>query len=292
MHEAAADAIAGTCAAISGVTVGHPFDLVKTRMQAGAAAAPPLTASATVLVAVRGEGPLSLFRGLSSALSGYVPCDVIMFTTYGYALRQLSPHGGGGGGGGGGQQPEASISAYAAAGLVAGVSYVPLAVPFEVVKIRMQVSTDAQGGGMAATARRIVQHEGPAALFRGFWATALREGPEHLIWFASFEWFKRQLRRSSVAPDQMDHVASLLGGGLAGVAAYLSMYPVDVVKTQIQLSTASVTPSMGSVARELYARQGLRAFYRGSAPVVLQVFPENAATLYVFDLVMAHLVDS
>ena len=46
---------------------------------------------------------------------------------------------------------------------------------------------------------------------------------------------------------------------------------------------------MVEVAKELHTRYGLRGFYRGVGPVMLQVLPENAVLLYIYDLCM-HLL--
>lgn len=277
------DVLAGTAAAVAGVTVAHPFDLIKTRLQTGVGG--EVGALSMLRSAVASEGPLSLFKGLSSALYGYVPADVIMFATYGFCRNALADEAAGE------SEETLPISKVAAAGLAAGLSYVPLVVPFEVVKIRMQVDTvgSFKDTSVFGAAQRIAQREGVGSLFRGFGATALRESSEHMIYFAAFEAIKRQIRQARmVEPGNFDHVAAMVGGGLAGGVAYLSMYPIDVVKSIIQAEEGA-TRGMAEVGKELFRKHGLNGFYRGAGPVVLQVLPENAVLLYTYDLVM-HLL--
>ena len=78
------DVLAGTAAAVAGVTVAHPFDLIKTRLQTGVGG--EVGALSMLRSAVASEGPLSLFKGLSSALYGYVPADIV--------LEMITNHGG------------------------------------------------------------------------------------------------------------------------------------------------------------------------------------------------------
>ena len=282
---------------MAGTAVGHPFDTLKVRAQATSTSAVQIG-----LQMLRADGGIGMMRGLSAALSGYVPLDIIMFATYGAALRYLNgrdekrwrdresvgarcaP------------RPLPSLWNYGAAGALAGVVYAPISVPFEVLKIRMQldVGRGAERMGMVQMALHILRTEGMGALTQGARITLLREGegvlqnfqnytvrtvttfscesfshfdsllggpgyyyhasssppwevPEHAIWFASFEGFKRALRRADRSDDEMDHFASLFGGGLAGVVAYMAMFPIDTVKTRIQMCAAPRTTSVSFI---------------------------------------------
>lgn len=65
-----------------------------------------------------------------------------------------------------------------------------------------------------------------------------------------------------------------IAGGGAGVTEILCMYPTDVLKTRAQLSTTSA--SMVTVARGIFADQGIKGFYRGIVPPVLGEAPKRA----------------
>ena len=53
----------------------------------------------------------------------------------------------------------------------------------------------------------------------------------------------------------------LLYGGMAGVLSWLVPYPIDTVKTTIQLSTSKQTLKIRDVIRNKYKAHGIRYFY-------------------------------
>lgn len=90
----------------------------------------------------------------------------------------------------------------------------------------------------------------------------------------------------------------LLCGGIAGIATWASVFPLDVIKTRIQAQTPwEVSPSMRpqdtqsllrpvqaqgrvlgafEIAREAYRLEGLRVFYRGLGICSIRAFVVNA----------------
>ena len=59
------------------VLAGHPFDLVKTRLQAAAAGQYPNGALDVVRASLRDGGARALFRGMSARLMGVTPSFAI-----------------------------------------------------------------------------------------------------------------------------------------------------------------------------------------------------------------------
>lgn len=77
-------------------------------------------------------------------------------------------------------------------------------------------------------------------------------------------------------------------GGWAGVLAWASIYPVDVVKSRLQTQSLE-TPqfkSFGHCASQLYRQEGAAIFVRGLAPTLLRAFPLNAVTFSFYELSM------
>ena len=60
--------------------------------------------------------------------------------------------------------------------------------------------------------------------------------------------------------------SSLVAGGIAGLAYWISIYPIDVVKSCIQ---SSEKQSYMSVFRQLYGTSG---FFRGIFPCIHELF--------------------
>ena len=69
-------------------------------------------------------------------------------------------------------------------------------------------------------------------------------------------------------------------GAIAGVSEILVMYPLDVVKTRVQLQTASAGPDaytgMLDCFRKIIAREGFSRLYRGIGAPILMEAPKRA----------------
>ena len=69
--------------------------------------------------------------------------------------------------------------------------------------------------------------------------------------------------------------------GLAGGTSIICMNPTDVVKTQCQ--TATGKPSIIGITKQIWAREGLRGFWRGTEPNVARCFIGNACEIGCYD---------
>lgn len=81
--------------------------------------------------------------------------------------------------------------------------------------------------------KAILREEGVRGLFRGMFATAVREIPAYSGQFATYELLKDYF----VSPESpsMTIPQSLLVGSLAGVSCWLCSYPQDIIKTKLQV---------------------------------------------------------
>eukprot|EP00735_Rhodelphis_limneticus_P005706 TRINITY_DN1767_c0_g1::TRINITY_DN1767_c0_g1_i1::g.25239::m.25239 TRINITY_DN1767_c0_g1::TRINITY_DN1767_c0_g1_i1::g.25239 ORF type:complete len:306 (+),score=44.48,sp/Q99297/ODC2_YEAST/44.95/5e-77,Mito_carr/PF00153.22/1.4e-27,Mito_carr/PF00153.22/1.1e-17,Mito_carr/PF00153.22/8.1e-20 TRINITY_DN1767_c0_g1_i1:53-919(+) len=71
----------------------------------------------------------------------------------------------------------------------------------------------------------------------------------------------------------------VVAGGSAGLVEILVMYPLDVVKTRLQLQVAGSADSYNSVGdalRKIYRSQGIAGFYRGIESPILGEVPKRA----------------
>jgi len=127
-------------------------------------------------------------------------------------------------------------------------------------------------------------------------ATILREVPAYTAQFYVFEGLHRYLKHPSVPVN--DTVATLVAGGLGGVACWVSSYPMDVVKSNIQADLKGKawksTPFLldGGVlhcSRVLYQRNGIRGFWIGIVPCMVGVLPGNAVLFYVYRTCMDYM---
>ena len=123
-------------------------------------------------------------------------------------------------------------------------------------------------------------HIKPSKLFVGLEATFTRETPGFAIYFSNYEYWKRRFYSDTPMPPH----ASFLIGGSSGLVAWIFIYPQDQIKTILQSRdvTAKETSFM-SVAKQIKANGGLRAFYSGFHFALMRAVPLHAGTFMAME---------
>ena len=68
------------------------------------------------------------------------------------------------------------------------------------------------------------------------------------------------------------------------MASWVPVYPVDVVKTQMQRGTgAGDGMSAVGVAKELYRKGGIYVFFDGLTPKLIRAVVNHSVTFFVFE---------
>ncbi|OBZ88360.1 Mitochondrial substrate carrier family protein S [Choanephora cucurbitarum] len=277
---ATADFIAGNFGGMAQVIVGQPLDTIKVRLQLDEGKFKG--AWDCTVQTVRKEGFLALYKGMASPLIGIGAVNALLFAANSSIKSRLQ------------KRPDEllSLDKIAIAGAGAGLINSILASPVELLKIKMQ----AQFGSRAAhdgkrffsgpfdCARYLIQRDGMAhGLFRGLWATIVREIPAYAGFYSGFEVTKRYLTNN----NQMEaSVMQLMTSGAAGGVSYwVCCYPLDVVKSIVQNQEK---PPRGlyvtSLLRKVYSRDGLAGLYRGFTTSVLRSIPAAGATFTAYEL--------
>ncbi|ANB13643.1 Crc1p [Sugiyamaella lignohabitans] len=270
--------VAGGFGGICAVAVGHPFDLIKVRLQTSA----PGTYSGTLDVVKKtlaADGARGLYRGVVAPLLGVTPMFAISF--WGYDLGQrivksASPLKEG---------EKLSISQISAAGFLSAIPTTAVAAPFERVKVILQLQGQnakpgaKQFNGALDVVSHLYKEGGLRSVFKGSVATLCRDGPGSALYFATYEYLKRKLTPEGTT---MSLGAISFAGGMAGVAMWVPVFPIDTIKSNLQ---SSQTPqSIGQVTRNIYRSGGYKAFFPGLGPALLRSFPANAATFVGVEL--------
>jgi solute carrier family 25 carnitine/acylcarnitine transporter 20/29 len=273
--------LSGGAGGICLVLAGHPFDVVKTRMQTAAPGATPGGALGVTRALVAEGGARALYRGMSAPLLGVTPIFAVCFWAYGVGkdgMRALT---------GARSDGELSLAAIGAAGAFSAVPTTAIMAPGERVKVLM-VSGRGADGAPFRSPRDVFSHlarvEGSAgagarALFRGALPTLLRDGVGSFAYFGVYEGVKRRLAQGAPPGAPPSAAAVLVGGAAAGVANWLVSLPLDVIKSKMQASSvaAGSAPNMVAVTRAIVVAEGLRGLYRGIGPALLRAVPANAA---------------
>ncbi|XP_042548719.1 mitochondrial basic amino acids transporter isoform X1 [Dipodomys spectabilis] len=274
----ALDFLAGCAGGVAGVLVGHPFDTVKVRLQVQSAEQPQYRGTLHCFqTIIKQESVLGLYKGLGSPLMGLTFINALVFGVQGNTLRVL-----------GHDSPLHQFVAGAAAGAIQCV----ICCPMELAKTRLQLQAAgparAYKGSLDCLAQ-IYRREGLRGINRGMASTLLRETPSFGVYFLTYDVLTRALRCEPA--DRLLVPKLLLAGGTAGMASWLSTYPVDVVKSRLQADGVRGAPRYRGLldcARQSYEAEGWRVFTRGLGSTLLRAFPVNAATFATVTAVLSY----
>lgn len=259
MHSAstANELIAGSVGGAAQVLVGQPLDTIKTRAQI--ASKEMFKGPMDILVrTIRTEGFLALYKGMASPLIGIAGVNSLLFASYATSKRIVSPF------------PQLTLPQIALAGAMAGAVNAALASPVEMFKVRMQgqygAATDKR---LRDVAREMWQDWGfKRGIMRGYWVTVAREIPAYAGFYSAFEFSKRQFQ--SQYGEHVPIWALLTSGATGGIAYWLCCYPLDVVKSRIQLRPTPPTSRpwtyINAELRSIVADSGVSGLFRGLSP--------------------------
>lgn len=144
-----------------------------------------------------------------------------------------------------------------------------------------------QFSGSVDCALKIFKSEGISGMYRGFSVTALRELPSIGVYFTVYKFLRERIDKALGSGWQTS--STVVSGGLAGCCSWSVVYPLDVIKTNIQVNRFI---SIGSAAKEggivdtaalLYQRNGPKAFFRGIGPTMMRAFPVNGITFLCYE---------
>ncbi|OZJ03434.1 hypothetical protein BZG36_03185 [Bifiguratus adelaidae] len=156
---------------------------------------------------------------------------------------------------------KASALQNATAGALAGIAEHTVMYPVDSIKTRMQVlnpTPQAVYNGVLNAFSRITVNEGARTLWRGINSVMLGAGPAHALYFAIYEQMKDLFVGGGSGTRQL--LGSACAGAFATIAHDGLMNPFDVVKQRMQIH-GSTYRSVFECARQVYTREGLRAFY-------------------------------
>lgn len=70
----------------------------------------------------------------------------------------------------------------------------------------------------------------------------------------------------------------------------MASIPADNLKNRIMGAPLSTSPMSARVlARQIYASEGIKGFYRGFVPIILRAFPVNACAYLVYESLLRGL---
>ncbi|KAA8649600.1 carnitine:acyl carnitine antiporter [Aspergillus tanneri] len=261
--------VAGAAGGVCAVVVGHPFDLVKVRLQTAEKGVYSGAIDVVKRTVAREGLARGLYAGVSAPLVGVTPMFAVSF--WGYDLGKTLY----------------TIGQISAAGFFSAIPMTLITAPFERVKVLLQIQGQnppppgqkPKYSGGVDVVRQLYKEGGIRSVFRGSAMTLARDGPGSACYFAAYEYIKRTLTPKDAngnVTGELSMPAVLAAGGAAGVAMWIPVFPVDTIKSRLQ--SAEGRPTIGGTIRSVYASGGLRAFFPGFGPALARAVPANAAT--------------
>ena len=312
---------AGYLSGAAGIIIGNPLDLIKVRLQASPSiASTPTPAS-----------PRSLVAGLPAPVLTYGGLNALLFLTYNRTLALLPT-----------TAPRLHPPwTHFTAGSLAGLATFVISAPTELIKCRAQLAPSSSPTTSWSIAKTTWQTDGLRGLYHGGLITSIRDAVGYGFYFWTYEVSKTAYENHFPAQQNSlkgsigygagegphsEALKVLLCGGLAGVATWASIFPLDVIKTRVQtqpLSSSASTATASStgrlahgrectnllgqtisstagsaklrdsawtVARQAYKHEGAGVFFRGLTVCCVRAFIVNAVQWTVYEWMMRYLM--
>lgn len=263
--------LSGAVAGVANTLAGHPLDTLKVWAQTRQKG-PPAGAL----------GLRALYRGLGPPLLTIPPLASLNFAVYEHARSGLWHF-----------FPELPPTPCAfLAGLCSGYLLCHLTNPMNVVKVQQQTGVASKSDTMLCVARSVVRSRGLAGLFQGYGPHAATEGFGRANYMATYTLTKRLFgleegrQPRGPASETGSLGARILCGSLAGMAAWVSAYPFDVVRNNLmRMPHSPDAERVGAVecARRILRADGPAGLYRGLGYTLVRAGPVAAVTLPTYD---------
>ncbi|PNF17816.1 Congested-like trachea protein [Cryptotermes secundus] len=280
--------LSGGFGGVCTVVAGHPLDTIKVRLQTMPKPAPGETPAYTgtwdcAKKTIKREGFLGLYKGMGAPIAGVAPIFAISFMGFGVGKRMQmkSP------------DDELTLTQLFLAGAFSGIFTTSIMAPGERIKCLLQIQ---QGGtappkyaGPVDAIKQLYKEGGIRSIYKGTFATLLRDVPASGMYFMTYELVQRILTQHSKS-GEIGVVSTVFAGGSAGIANWLVAMPADVLKSRLQTAPEGTFPNgIRDVFKVLMKEEGPVALYKGVVPVMLRAFPANAACFIGFELCMKFL---
>nr|XP_022908740.1 solute carrier family 25 member 40-like [Onthophagus taurus] len=230
----------------------------------------------------KSEGLSSLWSGLSPTLVLAIPATVIYFVTYEQLRLNLKDRHN--------LNRNQNLSKEQpmwiplVAGGTARIISASLVSPLELIRTKMQ-STRLSYFEIGEALKVLIKQDGIWGLWKGVFATLLRDVPFSAMYWTSYEAIK------SFGPGVPSFGYSFMAGAISGSIAATLTVPFDVVKTHQQIELGervingdSLKPkSTWQIITHLYREYGYRGLVTGLAPRLIKVAPACAIMIATFE---------
>ncbi|KAK5644111.1 hypothetical protein RI129_007956 [Pyrocoelia pectoralis] len=276
------DFTAGSLGGIALVYVGQPLDTIKVKMQTFPTLYTGMVNCFKETLITDGVAR-GLYAGTVPALVSNVTENSVLFMCYGLCQKfmQNITHTK--------RIEDLSTLSNASAGFLAAFFSSVAICPTELVKCKLQAMYERNKQDLALGKKvervgpgklvsQIFKREGVPGFFKGFVPTLVREMPGYFFFFGGYEGTRELLRRLDQTKDEIGLWKTMIAGGVGGIVFWTITYPVDVVKSRIQVN--STNESLGLLLMQIARKEGVGGLYSGLSPTLIRTIPATA-TLFV-----------
>lgn len=285
-----AGAIGGTACVLS----GQPFDTTKVKMQTFPTTYRGFTHC--FVSTCRSGGLQGLYKGTTPALIANITENAVLFLSYGLCqdvVRFLSRMDRG---------AELSDIQKASAGSLASIFSATAICPTELVKCRLQAMHEMEAAGKIATGTKstvwsvvksVLKEKGPLGLYQGLSSTIVREIPGYFCFFGAYELCRTTFAKyMGTDKEGIGMLPLMFSGGFGGACLWLVVFPIDCVKSRIQVhSLAGRQEGFMKSFRAIVRNEGFGALYSGLTPTMIRTFPANGALFLAYEFSRKCMMD-
>ncbi|KAG9661500.1 hypothetical protein KCU85_g3550, partial [Aureobasidium melanogenum] len=182
------------------------------------------------------------------------------------------------------------------AGAVGGIAQVLIGQPFDIVKVRLQ--TTSQYSGAADAASKILKNEGATAFYKGTLTPLIGIGACVSVQFGAFHYARRTFERQNAAknggiletPQPLSYGQYYAAGAFAGIANTLMSSPIEHIRIRLQTQphgAARLYNGPIDCVKKLCAHEGvLKGLYRGTGVTWLREAQAYGVWFTAFEFMM------
>lgn len=180
-------------------------------------------------------------------------------------------------------------------GAFAGTFGMFLTYPLDIIRAHVTVA-EGTSKGIMATARSIYLENGFRSLYRGLGTTLLTVAPFVGVQQSAYGSVKTfATSKNNGLGLSPSFLLFLVCGGLAGMAAQTVVYPLDMLRRRIQMSTEISTSEQNTsrgpwkLFKQTIKKDGVRSLYAGLLPSLAKTIPTVGVSIMVRDFVIGKL---
>lgn len=285
------DFLAGSAGGTACVYCGQPLDTIKVKMQTF----PGFYRGGfdCFKQILRSEGLNGLYKGSVPALVCNVAENSVLFVALGFSKKIVGSITNT-------DYKKLSNVQMACSGSIASIFSAMVVCPTELIKCRMQALTEMEAAGKIVNksigpwsiVRQIMREKGPAGFMTGITSTWARELPGYFAFFYGYELTRQFLTPVGKTKDDIGPLGLMFAGGTAGVFLWVLIYPIDAVKSKIQvLSLAGKQYGFLKTFRGVLKTDGFISLYSGLLPCIIRSYPANGALFLAYETMQKLLKD-